>query len=200
MDKGSEAVAHHRRHDLFVLVPGHLESRTGGYEYDRRMIVGLRDHGWSVQVRELQGTFPYPTAASLDGAASVLAAIPDGAVVMIDGLALGAMPDEVRREASRLRIVALVHLPLADEVGLDRETAARLEANERRALASAALVIVTGKTTRAALMQYGVSGARIAVVEPGTDAAPLALGSRQTSTAGDLHLLCVAAITAGKGH
>ena len=55
--------------------------------------------------------------------------------MVVDGLALGAMPEVIEREALRLRIVALVHLPLAADVSIDRETATRLEASERRALA-----------------------------------------------------------------
>jgi glycosyltransferase involved in cell wall biosynthesis len=102
----------------------------------------------------------------------------------------------VEREASRLRIVALVHLPLAAAIGLDRETAERLEASERRALAAAALVVATGKSTMAELSRYGVAADRVALVEPGTDRAALSRGS----IGAPLHLLSVAAITAGKGH
>ena len=181
---------------LTVIVPGRLGTRTGGYEYDRRMIAGLRNRGWSVDVLELDETFPRPTAAALDAAAHVLAAIPDRATAVIDGLALGAMPAEVERETSRLRIVALVHLPLAAEIGIDRDTAARFESSERRALAAAALVVVTGKTTVTALAGYGVGRDRIAIVEPGTDRVPLAHGS----PAPPLHLISVAALCPGKGH
>ena len=104
---------------LTVIVPGRLDTRTGGYEYDRRMIAGLRDRGWLVDVRELDGPFPHPTSGAVEQAARVLAAIPDGTIVLIDGLACGSLPAEVEREAPRLRIVALVHLPLAAEIGLD---------------------------------------------------------------------------------
>ena len=126
----------------------------------------------------------------------MLAAIPDHTTVLIDGLALGAMPAEVEREASRLQIVALVHLPLAAEIGLDRETASAFEAAERRALAAAAQVVVTGRPTVEALAAYGVGLDRIAIVEPGTDRAPLSVGS----TGASLELLCVATLNAGKGH
>src|SRR3990170_2235605 len=146
---------------LILIVPGPLETRTGGYEYDRRMVAGLRAGGWTVGVRELDDSFPRPTAAALDDAARVLAAIPDGTTVVIDGLAFGAMPAEVEREASRLRLVALVHMPLAAEIGLDADTAARLEPSERRALDSATLVIVTGRTTISALARYGIGRDRI---------------------------------------
>src|SRR6185503_948797 len=153
---------------IFV-VPGSLDSRAGGYIYDRRMIEGLRQRGRPVEVRELDAAFPFPTKAALEHAAGVLAGACDGAILVVDGLALGAMPDLIEHEASRLRIVGLVHLPLAADVGIDRDTAARLEAGERRALAATALVIVTGSATLPMLARYTLPRDRIVVVEPGTD-------------------------------
>ena len=74
-----------------------------------------------------------------------------------------------------------------------------MEASERRALASARRVIVTGHATAIELQRYGVRRDAIVVIEPGTDRAPLATGSRPGP--GDpLHLVSVAAITPGKGH
>jgi glycosyltransferase involved in cell wall biosynthesis len=181
---------------LVLIVPGNLETVTGGYAYDRRMVAGLRDRGWSVAVRELDDSFPLPTSAARDQAARVLAAIPDGSSVLIDGLALGAMPSEIEREASRLRLIALVHHPLASETGIDKDTVVALEANERRALAAVSLVVVTSRATAAALEPYGVGPDRIVVVEPGTDRAPLARGSQGAA----LRLLCVATLIPRKGH
>jgi glycosyltransferase involved in cell wall biosynthesis len=181
---------------IAFVAPGRLETRTGGYNYDRRMIAGLRARGWSVDVLELDDGFPRPSAAALAGAARALEALAPGTTVIIDGLALGAMPAEVEREASRLRLVALVHLPLAEDVGLDRDTAARFEAGERRALAAVERVVVTGRGTAATLAGYGVGRDRITIVEPGTDRAPLASGSRDAA----VHLLCVATLNKGKGH
>lgn len=163
------------------------------------MAAGLLARGWAVDVRELDASFPRPTAAALAEAAAVLAAIPDEATVVVDGLAFGAMAAEAEREASRLHLIALVHLPLAAEIGIAREDAIRFEASERRALASARRVIVTGHATAIELQRYGVHRDAIVVVEPGTDRAPIATGSRRAS--GDpLHLVSVAAITPGKGH
>jgi glycosyltransferase involved in cell wall biosynthesis len=149
-----------------------------------------------VAVQELDESFPRPTPAARDQAARVLARIPDGASVLIDGLALGAMPAEVEREAARLRLIALVHHPLAAETGIDGDTAVALEASERRALAATSLVVVTSRATAASLTRYGVGSDRIVVVEPGTDRAPLASGSQGVP----LHLLCVAALIPRKGH
>lgn len=181
---------------VVLLVPGDIETRTGGYVYDRRIVAGLRALGWAVDVQALDASFPRPTASALTHAAALLAAIPDGTTVVVDGLAYGAMPDQATRDAARLRFVALVHHPLAAETGHAPDIADRLEASETRALASARLVIVTSRATASALDKYEVSSSRIAVVEPGTDRAPLAAGSGADIT----ELLCVATLTPRKGH
>jgi glycosyltransferase involved in cell wall biosynthesis len=132
----------------------------------------------------------------LADAARALSAIGDRGAVLIDGLAFGAMPDEVEREARRLRIVAIVHLPLAAEFGLSEDVSRRLDVSERRAIAAASLIIVTGKATAEALTRSGVAPNLIAIVEPGTDRAPVARGSR----GGPVQLLCAATLNPGKGH
>jgi glycosyltransferase involved in cell wall biosynthesis len=195
---------------LVVVVPGDLETRTGGYGYDRRIIAGLRARGWSVGVERLAEGFPRPTSSARMQAARVLGAIPDGTTVLVDGLALGGLPDEVAREAARLAIVALVHHPLAAETGLDRHVAAELEESERRALAAVRFVVTTSRATAAALARYGVESDRIACVEPGTDSAPLARSSRPSPIDHrpsaishqplEVALLCVATLIPRKGH
>ena len=159
------------------------------------MASGLRARGWIVEVKEVDGTFPRPSTAARESAARTLAAIPEGTLVIVDGLAFGALPAEAERERARLCFVALVHLPLAAHIGIDPEEADRFEESERRALAVARACIVTGTATAVALRSYGVNPERIAVVEPGTDRAPLARGSRDP-----VHLVSVAAMTPGKGH
>ena len=181
---------------VVLVVPGRLDNPTGGYQYDRRMSEGLCQRGWSVEVRELDDTFPHPSSRALEHAARVLANLPDGTRLLVDGLALGAMPEVIEREAGRLRIAALVHLPLAADVSIDPATAARFEAAERRALAAAALIIVTGTATIPMLARYGLPRNRIVVVEPGTMPAALARGSGGTP----VRLLSVATLNPGKGH
>lgn len=182
--------------DAAFLVPGRLDARTGGSIYNQRMVAALRARGWTIDVRELDGPFPTLSDDTLERASSVLASLPDGALVVVDGLAFGAMPDVVLREQARLRFVALVHMPLARESGLDASAAAARERSERRALSAAAFVVVTGLSTIDAVAGYGVSRDRLAVVTPGTDPAPVSPGSGGS----ELHLLCVAALTLGKGH
>jgi len=95
-----------------------------------------------------------------------------------------------------LRVVGLVHHPLAAETGIEPHVVRRLEESERRALAAVRLVIVTSRATAEALQRYGVAANRIAVVEPGTERAPLARGSGDAVR----NLLCVASLVPRKGH
>lgn len=178
------------------LVPGDLETRTGGYSYDRHIIDGLLAQRWEVEIRSLGGGYPAPGAAALAQAGRVADALPDGALVVVDGLAFGVLPELAARHAQRLCWIALVHHPLSLETGLDAAQQRALFESERQALAGARGVIVTSPSTARALAAFGVSDSRIAVVEPGTEPAPLSVGSGE----GGLSLLCVATATPRKGH
>ncbi len=178
-----------------LLVPGDLNLRTGGYGYDREIAAGLRALGWRVDVAALDGSFPFPTAEARAHAARTLAALPDGTLVLADGLAFGALAEEAEREAARLAFVGLVHHPLADETGLDDATAQAFVASEGRALACTRGVVVTSRATAGRLAAFGVPADRIAVVVPGTAPAPAARGTRAP-----VALLCVATLVPRKGH
>ena len=182
---------------LVFVVPGRIDTRTGGYEYDRRMIGGLRDRGWTIDLRELDDSFPEPTPSALEDAEQALAAVAGGTIVAIDGLACSAMPALVQRQRSRLAIVPIVHALIAAEVGIDRATAAQRAEAERRALDCAALIVVAGRALIEPLALYGIERSRLAVVTPGVDQAPLARGSRDSH---ELHLVTVATLNRGKGH
>lgn len=181
---------------LSFVLPGDLETRTGGYGYDREIIAGLRELGWQVDVHSLDGSFPFPSATALESARATLAALPDNRLVIVDGLAFGAMPDLAEAEARRLNLVGLVHHPLALETGLTREQIEAFTTAERRALATTRAVVVTSSATSTTLVDYGVPAGHVTVVEPGTAVAPAAAGSGSSTLA----LVCVASITARKGH
>ncbi len=181
---------------LDFLLPGDLQTLTGGYIYDRRIVQGLGALGWRVTIHSLHPRYPWPPSAALDEARATFRALPDRGLVVIDGLALGGMPEVVEEHARRLRLVALVHHPLAAETGLTPKQRHTLEHSERRALAAVDRIIVTSAWTGRQLADYGVPAGRVATVCPGTDPAPLAHGSHGL----ELNLLCVATLTPRKGH
>jgi glycosyltransferase involved in cell wall biosynthesis len=181
---------------LDLVLPGDPATLTGGYVYDQRILQGLAALGWQVATHRLDESFPVPTAAALEHARAALAAIPDGRIVVVDGLALGGLPGLAEAEAQRLKLVALIHHPLAEETGLDAAAARALREAEHAALAAVHRVVVTSRWTARVLADYDVPAGRIRVVEPGTDPAPAAHRSGGVS----MTLLCVATLVPRKGH
>lgn len=164
------------RSDLNVVVPGPLDQLTGGYIYDRRIVDGLRRIGWCVAVHELDGTFPEADAEAHASLTRVLADLPNDTRVVVDGLAMGGLPEPLRPHAARLQLLGLVHHPLADETGLTLERRHQLAASERAALSLCRGILVTSATTASRLAVYGVSADRVRAVPPGTDPARQADG------------------------
>ena len=184
------------RRACHFVIPGDWHTPTGGYRYDRRIALALRESGWQVDLCTLGDGFPWPDATTLADAQAQLDALPDGALVVADGLAFGAMPELAQRHATRLRWVALVHHPLHLETGLADAARDTLRESECRALQAARRVIVTSEATARDLAPMGVPAERIRVVEPGTDRAP----THRADTNAELRLLCVATLTSRKGH
>ena len=182
---------------LHFVVPGSLDQRTGGYLYDARMVAGLRVRGFRVDVHELGGRFPDADEQATAALRAALDGIPDGGRVVVDGLAMGGLPHLVAEHAIRLRIVALVHHPLADETGLTDSARERFRAPEQAALAPVRGVVVTSAFTAMRLSEYGVEGSRVRPVEPGTDPAAEAHGPGEGEPP---RLLSVGTVTPRKGH
>jgi glycosyltransferase involved in cell wall biosynthesis len=181
--------------DAAFVIPGNIESPTGGYAYDRRMLALLPRHGLHVSHLPLPRSFPHPSTDDLATTARVLAEAPAGAVLLFDGLAYGALPAALVG-AIRQPIVAIVHHPLSFEPGLTENRRRALHAGERAALAFAKTIIVSSPTTRAVLSsEFGVPPERIVVAEPGTVRAPRARGS-----GGDPAILSVGSISPRKGY
>lgn len=184
---------------LDFVLPGDPATLTGGYLYDRRIVDALAGSGWTARVLRLADDFPGASPESLRAADELLAGIPRGRTVVIDGLALPDLAAAVERHATRLDVVALVHHPVGDERGLADETAARMRTNERRAWRAARGIIVTSPWTQRRVADDGIPAERIRVVEPGTDRP--AECSPTSSPASDVPgLLCVATLTERKGH
>lgn len=181
---------------IYFAYSGDLDTPTGGYHYDRRLIDELRSMGVRVETVALPRCSSVPDQQILASVQQILAAIPDQAIVVIDGLAFGVLDEMAAAEAKRLRLVALCHHPLALETGLDERERQALLASERRALSCALATVVTSEHTRQILIdQFAVPAERIAVAPPGTEWVPFA------PCDGDpIRLLTVASLTRRKAH
>lgn len=181
---------------MYFAIPGDLNARTGGYGYDRRLLIELRKLGLDIEPLALDGSFPFPDAQALQSTESLFAALPDQALVLVDGLAFGAMAQCASRHVKRLRLIALCHHPLALESGLNATQQLAFRESERISLQCARAVIVTSTNTAHTLTElFGIPESKIHVAQPGTDRAEFA------PCIGDpIVLLCVATLTRRKAH
>jgi glycosyltransferase involved in cell wall biosynthesis len=173
--------------ELVFVVPGRLDQLTGGYLYDRHIIDGLRSRGHAVKVIEL----------APNDRATALAQLADCTTTVIDGLALPDLEQAVLAHWRRLRLVALVHHPLAEETGLSRAAAERLRRIEAAVLPRFRGVVCPSARTAAGVEAHGIPPDRIFVIPPGTAEPDRPLRSRRGPVR---WLLCVGSVIPRKGH
>ncbi len=182
---------------LGFAVPGSLDQPTGGYAYDRRLIASLRALGCEVDVIDLGDGFPYPAPATRKAALERLGATSAGRPLVIDGLALGVLPEAAQALAPSHPVIALVHHPLALESGIAPEAAAALAASERAALACVRHAVTTSPSTRRVLISdYGVAPERVTVALPGIDTVAVSPRPRRNAVT----LLAVGSVVPRKGY
>jgi glycosyltransferase involved in cell wall biosynthesis len=179
---------------VHVVVPDGIDDPdrpTGGNTYDRRLCRELAALGWSLQEHEIFGFWKRPGAGALRALDAALTRMADESLVLFDGLIASNGADALVAQIGRLRMVVLVHMPVAHRPQRDD-----VRRSESAALSAAAAVITTSEWARQRLTElYDLDPHRLHVAEPGVDAAPLASG-----TASGGSLLCVAAVTFEKGH
>jgi glycosyltransferase involved in cell wall biosynthesis len=142
---------------------------SGGNVYDRRLADELVAAGWEVHEHRVVDE---PDLARL------LAALPDMATVLVDGLVAAA--EALMAESARLRLVLLLHMSAA----------------EPKVLRAVRAVVTTSRWTREwVLERHRLAPERVQVAVPGVDDGPLVAGSARGG-----ELLCVGPVTRAKGH
>jgi hypothetical protein len=150
-------------------IPGDIETVTGGYIYERRLLDGLRAEGREVAHLRLGAGFPDPSPDEMADAVAQMAAVPPEVPLIVDGLVFGAV-ETAGLATVRAPMVAMIHHPLALEAGLTEDRRRLLQARERDNLARAAHVVVNSPHTAATLAaDYAVPEAKISVALPGVD-------------------------------
>jgi glycosyltransferase involved in cell wall biosynthesis len=181
---------------VHVIVPFGIDDPTrpsGGNAYDRHVCSGLAARGWSVREHVVPGTWPRPDAVSYAALSDVMRHVPDGALVLLDGLIACVAPEVLVPQAARVRMVVLVHMPFGDRMEDDVPDDA--ERREREVLAAATAVVATSTWTRDRLLElYPLPADRVHVAEPGVTAAELVPGTTDGGA-----LICVAAVIPRKG-
>ena len=175
---------------VHVVVPDGIDDParpSGGNTYDRRLCGELSASGWDVRTLIVTGPWPQPDAPALSRLARAVGMVPDGGLVLLDGLIASAGGAVLLPESRRLRQVVLVHMPFGDvAVAADAECAV---------LTHARAVVTTSAWTRERLLdRYRLPPERVHVARPGTDR-----GDPAPGTPGGGRLLCVAAVVPHKG-
>ncbi len=175
---------------VHVVVPDGIDDParpSGGNGYDRRLRGELPALGWDVREVVVAGPWPRPDAAALSRLARAVGAVPDGGLVLLDGLIASAGGAVLVPESARLRLVVLVHMPFGDvAVAADAEC---------DVLAHARAVVTTSAWTRERLLERcRLPPERVHVARPGADRGDAAPG-----TPGGGRFLCVGAVVPHKG-
>jgi glycosyltransferase involved in cell wall biosynthesis len=168
---------------------------SGGNIYDRRICAGLAESGSDVRVTTVVGSWPTCHHDARADLARIIASMPDGEAVLIDGLIASTAAEQLLPHARRLRLIVLLHMPLATAIDLQHGEAARQ--SERAVLGAVAGVVVTSDwTRRQVIARFSIPPDRVHVARPGVDRAQAPLAS--SDVPGD-RLLCVGAVAPHKG-
>ena len=190
------------KQQLIFVYPGDLSTPTGGYAYDRRIIEGLKGLGWQLQLISLGDGYPFPDPAQIDFARNALQDLTRGVPVVVDGLALGALPDLAANIANQNPLIALIHHPLAFEYGLTDLEIKLLKQSETQALKHVVRVVANSPATARDLNQhYGIPFKIIQVILPGTDRIHCLrpIIQKKVNPLDQVHLLSVGSIIPRKG-
>lgn len=150
-------------------IPGDLDTVTGGYIYEKRLLRHLRAQGREVRHLELPASFPTPTDADLKASLSALQEVGPDTPIILDGFVSGGFDPTLLGEL-RAPTVAMVHHPLAMETGLDAALKKHLFETERANLKLVHHVLVPSPHTKSLLAgAYDVPENKITIATPGTD-------------------------------
>jgi glycosyltransferase involved in cell wall biosynthesis len=165
---------------------------TGGNIYDRRVCAGLAGAGWDVLVTTVAGASPVPSPGARADLARIVAAIPGGETVLIDGLIASPAAAQLLPHTGRIRMTVLLHMPLA--TALDTRHDAGVQRAEQAVLRAVTGVVVTSEWTRQQILtRYTIPARRVHVARPGVDR--VAAPARPVRG----HLICVGALGRHKG-
>ena len=179
---------------VYFVVPDAIDDPdrvSGGNVYDQHVRDGLRSSGWDVRMVLIPDGCGSLTAQTLTQ-------LPDGALMLIDGLIAVRESAALIAHSSRLRIVVLAHMVASllpcDSLAEATQGVASVE-SEREALRAAKRIIVTSGWTRSELISSDLAEPHdVVVAHPGTDPAATTVASGSGG-----RLLCVGVVAPHKG-
>lgn len=153
--------------DAAFAIPGDIDQKTGGYIYEKSLLLALRAQGRQVVHLVLPDSFPLAPDADVVETLRLLNTRPEDEPLILDGLVYGGIPTAVLAQV-RAPLVAMIHHPVGLETGLPEATARMLCRREAANLALAAHVVVPSPhTARVLAADFGVPEGLISIAPPG---------------------------------
>ncbi|MEM7289483.1 MAG: glycosyltransferase family 4 protein [Pseudomonadota bacterium] len=182
---------------IVFIIPGDINTPSGGYRYDRNILSEWNTAGVEHQFLSLDGDFPFPAREDADDCMGHIEHISHHEVAVIDGLAGGVLPEFVEELSRHMPVVALVHHPLFLENGISQQQAKQLKASEQQALRHVKHVVTTSESTNKLVHEiFDYPEQQITAIMPGVERLVIAKPSGKPG----LKLLCVGAVIERKGH
>lgn len=179
------------------VIPGDINTPTGGYRYDREIVSRWQSMDVEVEVISLKGNYPFPREEEILLASKILQEKQNFDVYIFDGLAGGVLPNVMEELSGVKPVIALIHHPLFLESGLDEANQKMLRAKEAVGLKHVRAVITSSQTTKETVADvFQFPTGQIHAVDPGVERAPFSVGSGSPT----VNILSIGTISERKGH
>ena len=151
--------------DIYFVYPGDINAKTGGYIYEKNILVYAKQNNINIKKIVLSENFPFPTKQDIKNFIKILDNIHPDSKIIIDGLALEGMFSIFEKLLS-YNVIALIHHPLYLEFkGQRLKKFLKLEKENFKKINK---FIVTSKNTKDLLInKFKIKKNKISVVEPG---------------------------------
>jgi len=130
------------------------------------MAEALRASGWSVTTNALPGDYPRVDQSAILAADIAVSRLPDGAVVLVDGLALPGVAAALSIDNRRLRLVALVDRLLWRDPALNADEALACRNLEQGALALMRATVVPTEALATEAASLGLAREALVLAQP----------------------------------
>lgn len=181
--------------NLHFFITGDINTPSGEFIYNKKIIDGLRSRKYKVFVHNLPADFPFPDANSIFQFEIVVNSIPPDDLLFIPSTVIAASPSIIEEYEKSHKIIALVHVPasLSNDLSIYQKEIAL--ASEKKELAKIKLCITSNEFAKEALGERGVASSAIYVAKAGTDPYPVKTNYRNVP----VDLLCIANYTRKNG-
>ncbi|NBC83494.1 MAG: glycosyltransferase [Bacteroidetes bacterium] len=154
---------------VYILQPNPKATLSGGYIYNQRIWKELKVLVEECYLVNWDDDFPFPSDRTIIECDKWLQNTHTGAVLIIDSLIPGTIPDLLKKYKHKYSYVALMHLPLSLNPDIDGQNKKNIAFYESVALQCTDHIVVTSERTYDYLMQSGVENKPVSIIPPGTD-------------------------------